>query len=31
VSTIYGSEKSAIRPVHDSMRFIALVMRSLFW
>ena len=31
VSTIYGSEKSAIRPFHDSIRFIALVMRSLFW
>ena len=31
VSTIYGTERSAIRPVHDTIRFIALVMRSLFW
>jgi glycosyltransferase involved in cell wall biosynthesis len=31
VSTIYGSETSSIRPFHDSVRFIALVMRSLFW
>jgi glycosyltransferase involved in cell wall biosynthesis len=31
VSTIYGSEKSAIRPLRDTARFIALVMRSLFW
>jgi glycosyltransferase involved in cell wall biosynthesis len=31
VSTIYGGEKSAIRPVQDTIRFIALVMRSLFW
>jgi glycosyltransferase involved in cell wall biosynthesis len=31
VRTIYGSEKSAIRPLHDTGRFIALVMRSLFW
>jgi glycosyltransferase involved in cell wall biosynthesis len=31
VSTIYGSERSAIRPLRDTMRFIALVTRSLFW
>jgi glycosyltransferase involved in cell wall biosynthesis len=31
VATIYGSEKSAIRPLRDTARFIALVMRSLFW
>jgi glycosyltransferase involved in cell wall biosynthesis len=31
VSTIYGSEKSAIHPLRDTFRFIALVTRSLFW
>ena len=31
VRTIYGSQKSAIRPIHDTARFIALVMRSFFW
>jgi glycosyltransferase involved in cell wall biosynthesis len=31
VSTIYGSEKSAIHPLRDTLRFIALVTRSLFW
>jgi glycosyltransferase involved in cell wall biosynthesis len=31
VTTIYGGEKSAIRPAHDTLRFIALVIRSLFW
>jgi glycosyltransferase involved in cell wall biosynthesis len=31
VRTIYGSERSSIRPIHDTARFIALVMRSLFW
>jgi len=31
VRTIYGSEKSAIHPLRDTFRFIALVTRSLFW
>jgi glycosyltransferase involved in cell wall biosynthesis len=31
VRTIYGSEESAIHPFRDTCRFIALVMRSLFW
>jgi glycosyltransferase involved in cell wall biosynthesis len=31
VRTIYGSEESAIHPLRDTCRFIALVMRSLFW
>lgn len=31
VRTIYGTEKSAIHPARDTMRFIALVIRSLFW
>jgi glycosyltransferase involved in cell wall biosynthesis len=31
VRTIYGSEKSAIHPARDTIRFIALVTRSLFW
>jgi glycosyltransferase involved in cell wall biosynthesis len=31
VRTIYGSEKSAIHPLRDTYRFIALVTRSLFW
>ncbi len=31
VKTIYGSEKSAIHPLRDTMRFIRLVIRSLFW
>ncbi|MDD4857588.1 MAG: glycosyltransferase family 2 protein [Candidatus Krumholzibacteria bacterium] len=31
VNTIYGEEKSSIRPLHDALRFIALVIRSLFW
>ena len=31
VRTIYGSETSAIHPLRDTFRFIALVTRSLFW
>lgn len=31
VTTIYGSEKSAIHPLRDTARFIRLVIRSLFW
>ncbi len=31
VRTIYGGEKSAIHPLRDTFRFIALVTRSLFW
>ncbi len=31
VKTIYGSEKSAIHPLRDTVRFIRLVIRSLFW
>lgn len=30
ISSIYGEEKSAIRPMRDTLRFILLVMRSLF-
>jgi len=31
VASIYGSERSAIKPLRDTIRFIALVTRSLFW
>jgi len=31
VRTIYGSERSAIHPLRDTIRFIALVIKSLFW
>jgi len=31
VRTIYGTERSAIHPVRDTARFLALVVRSLFW
>jgi len=30
ISSIYGEEKSAIRPMRDTLRFILLVMRNLF-
>jgi glycosyltransferase involved in cell wall biosynthesis len=31
VSTIYGSERSAIHPLRDTLRFFSLVFRSFFW
>ncbi len=31
VRSIYGSERSAIHPLRDTMRFISLVFRSFFW
>ncbi len=31
VSTIYGSERSAIHPARDTLRFFSLVFRSFFW
>ncbi len=31
IRTIYGEEKSAIHPVRDTLRFLALVVRSFFW
>lgn len=31
IRTIYGEEKSAINPLRDTLRFLLLVIRSLFW
>ena len=31
VRTIYGDERSAIHPVIDTLRFVRLVIRALFW
>ena len=31
IRTIYAGEKSAIHPLRDTVRFIVLVIRSLFW
>jgi glycosyltransferase involved in cell wall biosynthesis len=31
IRTIYADEKSAINPVRDTLRFLLLVVRSLFW
>ncbi len=31
VRTIYGSERSAIHPARDTIRFLSLVFRSFFW
>lgn len=31
VRSIYGSERSAIHPLRDTIRFISLVFRSFFW
>jgi len=31
IKTIYGEEKSKIRPIHDTYRFLKLLFRSLRW
>jgi len=31
IRTIYAGEKSKINPFHDTLRFLMLVIRSLFW
>ena len=31
VETIYGTEKSSVNPVIDTLRFLRLAIKSIFW